>query len=201
MRRLSITAVLVLGIVVVCAGVASANPWPDWSAVGGTFSFTAQPTQTATGWDYTVNVDPTNAFPGWGIKAFVVYVDDVTTQPTDKYAYDGGNTAGFEGLNGGWEADKFPGPKGTTAAFGWQTGSNNLMSGHSAVFHAVNLPSGFQNFSQHFVVHAVPPGGANTFWTNGGTPPPPPVPEPGTLALLALGLGTVTGVVRRRKSA
>ncbi len=203
MRRHFFAAVLVLGLIAIVAGAASADPWPSWGAVTGDFGLSVSSTQTSQGYDYTVQVDPSNKYPGWGIKAFVVYVEGVTTQYSQgSNAYNGGNTAGWTNTNGGWELNKYPGPTGTTAAFGWLTGSDYLMSGSSAVFHAI-LPAGFENYTQHFVVHAAPPDGGNTFWTNGGEDWEDPdirTPEPGSLALLALGLGAVTGVIRKRRS-
>ncbi len=198
MRRCVFAIVLVVGLGLALAGTASADPWPDWSATNNPFSFTVTAVQTATGYDYTVNVDPTNLYPGWGIKAFVVYFDNVTTQLDQaSTAYDGGNTAGWDNLNGGWEKDKYPGPAGTTAAIGWQTGSPTgyVFSGSSATFHAIDLPDGFENFSLHYAVHVVPTEG-DTYWSNGGNSV---VPEPGSLLLLGLGLGAV-GAFRRRHS-
>ncbi len=206
MRKHLFATAFVLGLIVVVAGAASANPWPDWNATTGGLGFSVSPVQTSTGWDYTVTVDPADANPEWGIKAFVVYydgIDPANQQAQGWHGYDGGNTAGWTDTNGGWELNKYPGPSDTTAALGWQgTGpSSYVMSGSSAVFHAVNLPAGFADFSQHFVVHAANPETGVTYWSNSEGPrPPKETPEPATLALLTVGLGAVTGVIRRRKS-
>src|SRR5574340_1102364 len=203
MRRHSIAAVLVLVLGLAFAGIASANPWPDYNALGGTFPLDVQATQTATGWDYTVTVDPGAEKVGWGIKAFVVYPTNVTTQASQSWSgYDGGNTIGWTNTNGSWELNKYPGaPTDTSAAFGWQTGSNLLMSGSSATFHAINLPAGYANWTQHYVVHVQPPNGAQTYWASqdgggGGEL----TPEPGSLVLLSLGLGAAFGAIRRRRA-
>ncbi len=157
MSKYLVVGMLLVGLLV-GAGAANAA-WPSWNTVNGTFDCSVKVTQTSTGWDYKVTVDPKDEYAGYGIKAFAVYTSDITKQKTGGWkGYNGGNTMSW-GTDGGWERNKYPGPKKTTAAFGW-TGSYLLYSGNYAIFHAVNLPTGFENWDQHFAVWVQPPWNA-----------------------------------------
>ena len=202
MRRRFFAAVLVLVGVVALAGAASANPWPDWNAVTGTFPVDITKTAVGTGYDYAITVDPHGDDPGWAIKAFVVYVTNVTTQEANGWkGYDIG-TSTWTDTNGGWEQDKYT--TDPSAAFGWQTGgpAGYLFSGDSGIFHARNLPAGYLEWGKpHYAVHVVPPNGAQTFWSEAVPPSGGRTPEPGSLLLLSTGLATAVGFIRRRRSA
>jgi hypothetical protein len=183
--------VITLALLGIALGPACANPWPDWSAAGSwpyvTVATTEQASPNDNIFDFLVNVDPGSLEPGWGIKAFVVYADDIIGTPfsQSETTYDAGNTAGWTGLNGGWEWGKL-GPS-DSAAFGWQTGSPStyVMSGNSATFSA-NLGAEAINWDlTHFAVHVSDPNG-NTFWAAGNGDNV--VPEPASLALLGSGL-------------
>ena len=206
MSKYLLFGLLLLGLLA-AAGTANAA-WPNWNTITATFPCNVKVTQTSGGWDYQVSVDPKNEYPGYGIKAFAVYASDLTTEKSNGWkSYNGGNTMGW-GTDGGWERNKYPGPKKTTAAFGW-TGCYDLYGGHSAVFHAVSLPSGFANWDQHFAVWVQPASKGystrcdNSFWAKAQEEPgrpPEETPEPGSLALLTLGGGAVFGAIKRRKS-
>ncbi len=207
MNRHLLVVFLMLGLLALMAGAANAltpvldgwpHHWPNWSDVNGTFSSKVSVTQTATGWDYTLNVDPTNLYPGWGVQAFAVYFNNIATPKYNGWAnYDGGNSPGWS-HDGGWVMDRYPGPANTTGVIGWVTWNGPayyLYSGNTAVFHAINMPTGFQDWGLHFAVSVVPTGapvGASCdgeYWApvpwDGG--PPQDTPEPGSLALLTLG--------------
>jgi len=199
-------ALLVFMAVLLLAAVvpAAANPWPDLNAAGDWNFFTVTVTEQGTSgiFDFVVSVDPSNQQPGWGIKAFVPYVDGITTQPYSQssHGYNAGNTAGWTNMNGGWEIGKIPGHSNDSAAFGWQTGSNLLMSGETATFSA-NLGTDAVNWEKFFVVHVQPPNGAQTFWASGSTTDSGRVPEPGSLALIGtslLGLSTWLGIKKHQ---
>jgi hypothetical protein len=217
MNRHLLVVLVVLGLVSVLAGAAHATTvvdgwphhWPDWSQVTGTFSAKVTVSQTATGWDYTLSVDPTHIYPGWGVQAFAVYANNI---PHNKYngwaGYDGGNSMNWS-HDGGVVVDRYPGPAGGTAAFGWVTWNGPayyIYSGNSATFHSINLPEGWQDWGLHFAVAVRPataPIGAECdgdYWApvphDGG--PPQETPEPGSLALLTLGAGAIFGTLKRR---
>ena len=219
MNRHLLVLLLVLGLFAVAAGAASATTvldgwphhWPNWSDVTGSFPCKMTVAQTATGWDYTLTVDPDRVNPGWAIQAFAVYANNITTPKYNGWAnYDGGNSMGWS-HDGGMVLDRYPGPTGTTAAFGWVTWNGPayyIQSGNSAVFHATNLPAGFQDWGLNFAVCVQPENSApvsgdcdGEFWAQ--VPwegrPPQDTPEPGSLALLTLGAGAVFGVLKRRK--
>ncbi len=212
MGRFLFVVLFVLGlmIIIISAAVASADPWPNWNSVNGTFSCTVAKTQTSAGWDYTVNVDPDHTYAGWAVEAFAVYASGVTHQKSNSWkGYNGGNTVGW-GAGAGWERNEYPGARGTTAAFGWSTTSRPVYSGSTAVFRATSLPVGFDQWNQHFAVLAEAPRSygqihtncvQTTFWAPTQLEerkPPSETPEPASLSLLTLGAGAVFGALKRR---
>ena len=199
MRRLHIAciAAVVFSLALAFAGPANAYPWPDYGAsAGNEFDFNiafASSTFTLT-W----------AGPEKMI-GFVAYVDaptGVTLPGTGAHAIHGYTAAlptGW-GENGGWEA-KNDAANGIDSAFGW-TGSGASDLQNSGVVCQINGLTALSGFSPgawnaKYVAHVYNPGTGLTYWARpGGTPPS--VPEPGTLALLALGLTGAFGVIRRK---
>jgi hypothetical protein len=202
MKTKLLFALVSAGLLLLAMGPVAADPWPSWDASGYWPYYTVSISQDGSDpniWVYTVSVDPLSLQPGWAIKAFVPFASGISGYGVDQgwTGYDGGNTAGWTNLNGGWEWGKLdPNDRYSNAAFGWQTGSGYIYSGQTATFYA-NLgtaPTGWD--LSRTSVHVVSPEGGTTFWATN-------VPEPSSLALLGVGIAAAaswTGLRKKRRS-
>jgi PEP-CTERM motif len=200
MSRHLFAVIAVLVVIAALAGTASANPWPNYSSSGSnTFPFSVTTTPVSGGFNYDVTL---NGDAGDTLREFIVYYGGISTAspPAEGWTgYDGGNTAGFTSLNGGWEWGRMGTPD--SAALGWKISSASEVVSAAATsiytFRVRNLPSDFVG-TPNFVVHYGDGTTGNTFFARGDRNPSE-TPEPGSLALLGLGLATGVGVIRRRK--
>ena len=205
MRTTQYLVRIAAALILIAAASAWAYPWPNYSSAGTGYPvFVTSSYDAGTDlWAYNVYLDP-----AYEMMAFVIYPTGLTpgtpVTPADGWTgYDYSNTAGWTNLSGGWGWDRGAGPKGTSAAFGWKTRSNQAVSGSGSVptatFIAQNLPSGTYDL---FTIHLRAPNGL-TYWAQAPDPPPPVMPEPGTLAaslalLAPAGISLTRWRLRRR---
>lgn len=199
MSRLLLAAVLVLGLLLAISSIACANPWPNYSSSGAqTYPFSVSTTAVSGGYDYDLTM---SGSPADTLREFIVYYSGVSTaSPPVEHStgYDGGNTAGFTSLNGGWEYGNMGTPD--SVALGWKIANGGEVApAGNYQFRVRNLPTDFVG-TPHFVIHYGSAETGLTYYAQEDGRPPNETPEPGTIALLTLGLGAVTGVIRRRKS-
>ena len=208
MARTHVLILVAMALMLVVAGAASGNPWPDYNSTNAGYPVfvTSDYDANTDLWTYNVYVDP-----HYELMAFIVYPTGLTPTmpltPAEGWTgYNSSNTAGWTNLNGGWEWDQRR--THTSAAFGWTSdgGPTQRIPGKgltpTATFVAQDLPPGtYDLFSVRIYNTAT---GVAYYAQAGTTMPAGFVPEPGTLvASLALlapgGISLMRWRLRRRR--
>ncbi len=183
--------------IALCVGAAYADPAPDVNAAFGNTctGITVTPAPGTQGTSFTYNVAIANGAtfngnPVVGIKGLFVYVaggGPSTNAPTN-----------IATLAAGWNAENFQDQKGS---FGWLTGNpaNYVTPGTNANIGSATFSTSPTNMI--YVVHVVSTTETGfCFPGPGPNPPPGVVPEPGSIALLGMGLLPLAGFLRKRRA-